>query len=108
MYNELGTLRELAGRAGRNYNFHSLPALQEHGYGDLSRLPVSIRVVLESLVRNCDGKTVTKQDVKTLANWNAAKPSAAFGGSCRHALCDGCFGAESAVDRTAGSSGFGG
>ena len=75
MYNELGTLSELEGRAGRNYNFHSLPALQEHGYGDLSRLPVSIRVVLESLVRNCDGKTVTKQDVKTLANWNASTPS---------------------------------
>ena len=75
MHDELGTLRALDRPDGSICNFHSLPLLQERGYGDLSRLPVSIRVVLESLVRNCDGKTVTEQDVKSLANWNAASPS---------------------------------
>ena len=74
MHNELGTLSVLERHGNGACHFHSLPALQERGYGDLSRLPVSIRVVLESLVRNCDGKTVTEQDVKALAGWNAASP----------------------------------
>lgn len=42
--------------------------------GPISKLPVSIRIVLESVLRNCDGKRVTEADVKTLANWNAASP----------------------------------
>lgn len=75
MHDALGTLSELSVRNGKSLNFHSLPRLQERGFGDLSRLPVSIRVVLESLVRNCDGKTITQQDVKSLANWNAQTPS---------------------------------
>ncbi|MBO94899.1 MAG: aconitate hydratase AcnA [Opitutales bacterium] len=75
MHNELGTLRVLQGSEGSAGNYHSLPVLQDLGYGDLLRLPVSIRVVLESLVRNCDGKTVTEQDVKALASWNASVPS---------------------------------
>src|SRR5204862_3549566 len=37
--------------------------------GPISRLPVSIRLVLESVLRNCDGKKVTESNVKTLANW---------------------------------------
>jgi aconitate hydratase len=49
--------------------FHSLPALQAAGAGNLSRLPVSIRIVLESVLRNCDGVKVTPEHVKQLANW---------------------------------------
>ncbi len=49
--------------------FYSLPQLEKAGVGKISRLPVSIRVVLESVLRNYDDKKVREQDVKTLANW---------------------------------------
>ncbi|MFZ4763805.1 MAG: aconitate hydratase [Roseimicrobium sp.] len=54
--------------------FFSLPELEKQGIGPVSKLPVSIRIVLESLLRNCDGKKVTEGDVKNLANWNAKAP----------------------------------
>ncbi len=60
--------------SGTTGTFYSLPALEKAGIGKVSRLPISIRIVLESLVRNCDGKKVTEQDVKNLANWNAKAP----------------------------------
>ena len=52
-----------------------MPALESAGIGKISRLPVSIRIVLESVLRNCDGKKVTEQHVRQLANWqpNAAR-----------------------------------
>ncbi len=53
--------------------FHSLPALETAGVGKISRLPVSIRIVLESVLRNCDGVKVTEDHVKQLASW---KPNA--------------------------------
>ncbi len=59
---------------GKTSRFYSLPALEEAGLGKISRLPVSIRIVLESVLRNCDGVAVTEQDVRTLAAYNAAKP----------------------------------
>jgi aconitate hydratase len=59
--------------SGKTGTFYSLPALQKAGVGDISRLPVSIRIVLESVLRNCDGKKVTEQHVRELANW---KPTA--------------------------------
>jgi aconitate hydratase len=54
---------------------YSLPALEVAGIGKISRLPVSIRIVLESVLRNCDGKKVTEQHVRQLAGWqpNAAR-----------------------------------
>src|SRR5262249_59833466 len=52
-----------------------LPALEEQGVGKISRLPVSIRIVLESVLRNCDDKKVRRKDVETLAKWNAKKPA---------------------------------
>ena len=56
--------------------YYSLPALGEHpGMGNISRLPVSIRIVLESVLRNCDGKKVLEADVKELANWSATDKS---------------------------------
>ena len=54
---------------GRKYAYHSVPALEQHGIGRVSRLPVSLRIVLESLLRNCDGKRVTEHQVRALANW---------------------------------------
>ncbi len=54
---------------GTQSAFYSLPALQTAGIGNISRLPVSIRIVLESVLRNCDGKKVTEAHVRQLANW---------------------------------------
>ncbi|MDP2804608.1 MAG: aconitate hydratase AcnA [Gallionellaceae bacterium] len=59
--------------SGKPATLYSLPALQTAGIGNISRLPVSIRIVLESVLRNCDGKKVTEQHVRELANW---KPNA--------------------------------
>jgi len=50
-------------------SLYSLPEVEKQGLGKVSRLPVSLRVVLESLLRNLDGKRVREQDVKTLAAW---------------------------------------
>jgi len=50
--------------------YYSLGALEKAGVGKISRLPVSIRLVLEAVLRNCDGVKVTEQHVRQLANWN--------------------------------------
>src|SRR6201993_3913477 len=73
--NEFKTLKKFDAGGGREGCFHSLPALEERGIGKISRLPVSIRIVLESVLRNCDGKKVRRKDVETLANWNAKSPA---------------------------------
>jgi aconitate hydratase len=57
-----------------SHTYYSLPALEEQKIGPISRLPVSIRIMLESLLRNCDGKRVREEDVVRLAKWNPAKP----------------------------------
>ncbi len=54
--------------------FCSLPALEKAGAGPISRLPVSIRLVLESVLRNCDGKRVSEHNVRALANWQPNTP----------------------------------
>ncbi len=54
---------------GKQGYFYSLPALEKAGVGAISKLPVSIRLVLESVLRNCDGKKVSEANVKELANW---------------------------------------
>ncbi|MBS0660325.1 MAG: aconitate hydratase, partial [Verrucomicrobia bacterium] len=70
MSNPFDTLREFSfgSQAGK---FHSLPALEEAGVGPVSKLPVSIRLVLESVLRNCDGKKVPATAVHEIANWKA-------------------------------------
>jgi aconitate hydratase len=60
--------------AGATHQLYSLPALEKAGIGNVSRLPVSIRLVLESLLRNCDGKRVSEQAVRELASWGATSP----------------------------------
>src|SRR6476619_6278524 len=69
------TLRTFEAGNGQTGLYYSLPALEEKGLGKISRLPVSIRIVLESVLRNCDGKKVTDKDVATLAAWNAKSPA---------------------------------
>ena len=70
----MNTQRSFKTGYGTNGTYYSLPALEEAGFGKVSRLPISIRVVLESLLRNLDGKKVTEADVRNLANWNAKAP----------------------------------
>jgi len=55
--------------SGKSAQFYSLPQLAKELGTDLSRLPVSIRIVLESVLRNCDGKKVLPEHVKQLAAW---------------------------------------
>src|SRR5277367_6137743 len=54
---------------GQQGKFYSLPALEKAGVAAISKLPVSIRLVLESVLRNCDGKKVSEANIKELANW---------------------------------------
>src|SRR5499427_5315218 len=68
---EFKTLKTFDAGKGREGFFFSLPALEEQGVGKISRLPVSIRIVLESVLRNCDGNKVRRKDVEALAKWNA-------------------------------------
>src|SRR5215475_15454064 len=71
----IDTLRPLDAGKGKTGFYYSLPALEEQGLGKISRLPVSIRIVLESVLRNCDGKKIAEKDVLNLARWNAKKPA---------------------------------
>jgi aconitate hydratase len=72
--NTLKTLKEFKISASKKGKFYSLPALQKSLGINIDRLPISIRIVLESVLRNCDGKKVTEEHVRQLANW---KPKAA-------------------------------
>ena len=76
MNNPFQTLREFNSPAsGRKGFYYSVPALEQAGIGQVSKMPVCLRVVLESVLRNCDGTLVTEDDVRALANWNAAGPA---------------------------------
>jgi aconitate hydratase len=70
--NPFNTLQTLS-VGGTSHRYYSLPALETAGYR-ISRLPVSIRLVLESLLRNCDGKRVAEHAVKALAGWQPNAP----------------------------------
>ena len=61
--------QSFAPSAGKIGTLYSLPRLEKEGLGRISRLPASLRVVLESLVRNCDGQRVKEDDVRALAAW---------------------------------------
>src|SRR5471032_32717 len=67
--NTLNTLKDFNISAGKKGKFYSLPALEKSLGINVSRLPVSIRIVLESVLRNCDGKKVTEEHIKQLASW---------------------------------------
>ena len=70
-HNLFNTLRTFKTGNGAEAGFYSLPQLEAEGVGPVSRLPVSIRVVLESVLRNFDGRVVEEDDVRHLANWGA-------------------------------------
>ncbi|MDQ0214053.1 aconitate hydratase [Oikeobacillus pervagus] len=56
---------------GKRYNYYRLSALQEAGVADISRLPYSIKVLLESVLRQYDGRVITKEHVENLAKWGS-------------------------------------
>src|SRR3954453_2716377 len=68
LYNSLHTFETGSGKTG---NFYSLPQLEKEGVGPISRLPVSVRIVLESVLRNFDDAKITEEDVRNVANWKA-------------------------------------
>ena len=70
----LGARRTL-GVDGESCDYFSLEAAADAGLGDVSRLPFSLKVLLENLLRHEDGRTVTVDDVADLAGWSAARPS---------------------------------
>ncbi len=59
----------------KTYHYNSLPAAYAEGLGDCSRLPFSLKVLLENLLRNEDGETVTVADISAIANWLTEKTS---------------------------------
>jgi len=68
--NPFGSLQEFSPAVGARGRFYRLAALEAAGLGQIARLPHSIRVVLESVLRNCDGKKVTEDHVRQLAAWH--------------------------------------
>src|SRR5215472_3927873 len=72
-HNLFGSLQRFNTASGATGEYYALPALEQAGLGKVPRLPVSLRIVLESVLRNCDGKKVTEEHVRQLASW---KPNA--------------------------------
>ena len=70
-HNLFGTLQKFELGNGKQGSFYSLPALEKAGVGAISKLPVSIRLVLESVLRNCDGKKVSETNIRELAQLEA-------------------------------------
>src|SRR5438552_15918869 len=68
LFNSLQTFTPASGKTGQLY---SLPQLEKEGIGPISKLPVSIRIVLESVLRNFDGEKITEDDVRSIAGWQA-------------------------------------
>lgn len=69
--NPFGTLQSFSTASGKAAVFHSLPALEAAGIGAISRLPVSLRIVLEAVLRHCDDRKITQDHVRRLAAWSA-------------------------------------
>src|SRR4030095_1499623 len=65
-FNSLQTFTTGAGQSGK---FYSLPQLEKENVGPISKLPISSRIVLESVLRHCEGKKITEDDIRALANW---------------------------------------
>ena len=67
--NPFNALQSFVPYGSASAKFYSLPQLEKDNVGPISKLPVSIRIVLESLLRNLDGQRITEEDVRALANW---------------------------------------
>jgi len=58
-----------------SYTIYDISLLEKAGHGKPSRLPFSLRILLENLLRNEDGESVTKDDIKALLSWDPKKKS---------------------------------
>ena len=74
MNNPFNTLQEFKMASGKTGKFYSLPVLEKALGVKISRLPVSMRIVLESVLRNCDGKKVNESNIRQVANWKPNAP----------------------------------
>src|SRR5450631_138699 len=68
-HNLFDSLKQFRTASGVIGEYYSLPALEQAGLGKISRLPMSIRIVLESVLRNCDGKKVSEEHIRELSRW---------------------------------------
>jgi aconitate hydratase len=73
-HNLFDTLKDFDSGSGQKGTLYSLPALEKAGVGAISKLPISIRLVLESVLRNYDGKKVSETNVRELAQWQPHAP----------------------------------
>ena len=73
MHNLFNTLQTFESD-GQCIHYYSLPTLETQGIGTIANLPVSIRILLESLLRNYDDQQITEQDIVDLANWDPKHP----------------------------------
>lgn len=73
-HNLFNSYQQFNSTADEQSGFYNLSALEAAGLGRISRLPVSIRIVLESVLRNCDGKKITEAHVRQLAAWQPSAP----------------------------------
>ncbi len=73
-HNLFGTRRDFTPGRGSKGRYYSLPALEAAGFSGVPRLPVSIRIVLESVLRNFDGRKITEEHVRRLADWSPNAP----------------------------------
>ncbi len=71
LFNSLTTLKTAANQV----EIYWLGQLEKDGFGKMDRLPYSIRILLESVLRHCDGHKVTREQVLSLASWKAKDPS---------------------------------
>lgn len=60
---------------GKEYTFYSIRALQKHGFKNVNRLPFSIRILLENLLRHADGDMISDEDIVNLASWKPGMQS---------------------------------
>jgi aconitate hydratase len=67
--NSFGAVRDLELRGG-SVKYYSLPALQQSGFPGVARLPYSLKILLENLLRHEDGAAVKPGDIQALANWD--------------------------------------
>ncbi len=74
MRNPFGTRGSFPAGRGETATVFRLDRLEKAGLPSISRLPFSIRILLEAALRNCDGRITTEEDVEALARWNAKKP----------------------------------
>ena len=69
----------------KTYAYYSLPEAEKNGLKGISRLPFSMKVLLENLLRNEDGRTVTKEDIQGFAHGSRTRPPTAKSRSARRA-----------------------